>query len=520
MACIALIHFIDSLCAKMATTGDTMTLLGSLRSLLRGELITRDDQESFDAQRFRSWNRDLSVRALPLGFVIVSGVHDIVTAVKFCSENEITVSVRGKGAHSPWGLAQDALCIDLSRMDSVWVDPQKKIAHVQAGALVGDVDHETFLYNLVTPLGTVSHTGFAGVALGGGISHLSRWLGATVDNFVEIELVKSDGRVVRVNETSDPELFWAMRGNGFNFGIVTEVTVKLHEFTNNGIVRGGPIAFPESKVSEVMVQWLKHISEPGRKVTETVQFGCIPTPDGATVSALIPCLVGGTEEGRKAYCDELATFGEGAIDRMDTELPFAAFQQDLDDALPHNLGYYEKGMFLNYDANDDAAMKKIASLSQQAWNDRPYWSLGKEGGSTPFFILCLDVGEGNMGKVNPATTSFSARSGRVWFVLIASWNGVGEEFVTKAAGARAWVRKWHRHLEPFKITGGYANDYLDFRPDVDNEDMKLVYPGDAWQRLQALKAHHDPSSMFKATSLKMSEAADLKTPSELLLASQ
>ena len=195
--------------------------LADLQASLRGELITRDDREAFTAARFRGWNRDLNTRAHPLGFVIASGVRDIATTVTFCRSNNIPITVRGKGCHSPYGMANDALVIDLSKMTAVRVDPEKKLVAIQAGADGGDVDHETALHNLICLTGTVSHTGFAGVALGGGVGHLSRWLGAVVDSIVSYEMVTATGDVVRVDQAKDPELFWGMCGNGASFGIVT-----------------------------------------------------------------------------------------------------------------------------------------------------------------------------------------------------------------------------------------------------------------------------------------------------------
>jgi FAD/FMN-containing dehydrogenase len=212
--------------------------LADLRVSLRGELITRDDKEAFTAARFRGWNRDLNARASPLGFVVASGVRDIVTTIKYCRSKSIPIAVRGKGAHSPYGMADDAVVIDLMRMTAVRVDPENKLAFVQAGADGGDVDHETALHNLICITGSVSHTGFAGVALGGGLGHLSRWLGPVVDNIVGYEMVTAAGKVVRVDGAKDPELFWGMRGNGASFGIVTEFVVRLHDMPNDGIIHG------------------------------------------------------------------------------------------------------------------------------------------------------------------------------------------------------------------------------------------------------------------------------------------
>jgi FAD/FMN-containing dehydrogenase len=215
--------------------------LADLKTNLRGELITRDDQEAFTAARFRGWNRDLNTRSNPLGFVIASGVRDIATTVTYCQSNNIPITVRGKGSHSPYGMANDAVVIDLCKMTAVRVDPEKNLVAVQAGADGGDVDHETALHNLICLTGSVSHTGFAGVALGGGMGHLSRWLGAVVDSIVSYEMVTATGDVIRVDEARDSELFWGMRGNGASFGIVTEFVLKLREMPNNGIIRSAPI---------------------------------------------------------------------------------------------------------------------------------------------------------------------------------------------------------------------------------------------------------------------------------------
>ncbi len=136
------------------------------------------------------------------------------------------------------------------------MDSDKKLAFIQAGADGGDVDHETALHNLICIAGSVSHTGFAGVALGGGIGHLSRWLGPLVDSIVGYEMVTAKGEVIRVDVEKDPELFWGMRGNGASFGIVTEFVMKLHDMPNDGIVRSAPILWPDAKGPEVLLSWM------------------------------------------------------------------------------------------------------------------------------------------------------------------------------------------------------------------------------------------------------------------------
>ena len=295
--------------------------LDGLKAALRGQLITREDENEFAAARFRGWNHDLSVRAKPLGFAIVSGVRDIATTVKYCRTNNIPIAVRGKGAHSPYGMADNAVVIDLMRMTAVRVDPEKKLAFIQAGADGGDVDHETALHDLFCITGTVSHTGFAGVALGGGLGHLSRWLGPVVDSIVGYEMVTAAGDVVRVDEASDPELFWGMRGNGASFGIVTEFVVRLRDMPNHGIIRGAPILWPADKAKDVMTSWMARIARPDRSDRETLQFAFLHAPDGTPMCGIVPLIVGETEAAAKATCDGLAGFGGGALVRQDTQLP-------------------------------------------------------------------------------------------------------------------------------------------------------------------------------------------------------
>ena len=337
--------------------------LAGLEGVLRGQLITRDSKEAFEAARFRGWNHDLNVRANPLGFVIVSGVRDIATTVRFCRSNRIPIAVRGKGAHSPYGMANDAVVIDLMKMTAVRVDPENKLVYIQAGADGGDVDHETALHNLVCLTGSVSHTGFAGVALGGGIGHLSRWLGAVVDAIVAYQMVNAQGEVVWVDQARDPELFWGMRGNGASFGIVTEFVLKLRDMPNGGIIRSAPILWGADKANEVMTAWMDRIVRPDRKKTETLQFVFLHTPDGQPVCGVVPLIVGESGEAARNTCDELAGYGGGALVRQDTELPYTAMQAALDGAFPFNANYWDKGVFINWDPADRGAVQQIVDTA-------------------------------------------------------------------------------------------------------------------------------------------------------------
>lgn len=457
--------------------------LASLKAALRGALITRDDEEGFSAARLRGWNRDLNLRANPLAFALVSGVRDVVTAVDFCRSNKIPVAVRGKGAHSPYGMATDALVIDLSRMTAVRVDPGKKLAYIQAGADGGDIDHETALHDLVCVTGSVSHTGFAGVALGGGLGHLSRWLGAVVDSIVGYELVTADGKVIRVDQTLDPELFWAMRGNGGSFGIVTEFVVQLRDMPNGGIIRSAPILWPVAKAKEVMPSWMQHIARDDRKDTETLQFVFLHSPDGDPVCGVVPLIVGETEEAAKTRCDELAAFGGGALVRQDTQLPYTALQAALDGCFPFNNNYWDKGVFINWDPSDAGAVNSIVDVAVKHWSERPAFA-----SKLSTFILFMEV-NGAVGRADRASTSFAGRNGRLWCTCITSWP---EDDKSQRAASKMWCDEFVAKLGRFHVTT-YLNNAM---PESEAE-MLGVFPQDTMNRLRAVKKKVDPYNLFR-----------------------
>ena len=457
--------------------------LAGLKSSLRGALITREDEDAFTAARLRGWNRDLNLRANPLGFAIVSGVRDIVTTVDYCRTNNIPIAVRGKGAHSPYGMASDAVVIDLMKMTAVRIDPEKKLAFIQAGADGGDIDHETALHNLVCVTGSVSHTGFAGVALGGGLGHLSRWLGPVVDSIVGYEMVTAAGKVVRVDAASDPELFWGMRGNGASFGIVTEFVVQLHDMPNGGIIRGAPILWAADKAKEVMTSWMGRIARPERPDRETLQFVFMHAPDGHPVCGVVPLIVGENEGAAKAICDELASFGGGALVRQDTQLPYTALQAALDGCFPSNANYWDKGVFIDWDPRDAGAVNSIVNAAAAHWSEKPAFA-----SKLSTFILFMEV-NGAVGRADPAATSFAGRKGRLWCSCITSW---ADDDSSKRAECKRWCDTFVAKLSRFHVT-----TYLNNAMPASDAEMLGVFPQDTMKRLRALKERIDPDNVFK-----------------------
>lgn len=459
--------------------------LSDLRAALHGDLITREDEKAFAAARFRGFNHDLSRRSHPLGFVVASDVRDIVAAVNYCRENNLKLTVRSKGAHSPWGMTDDAVVIDLMNMTTVRVEPDKKLAFIQAGANGSDVDRETAQHNLICITGSVAHTGFAGVALGGGIGHLSRWLGPVVDSIVGYEMVTAKGDVVRVDAERDPELFWGMRGNGASFGIVTEFVLKLHDMPNDGIIRSAPILWPDAKAPEVMSSWMKRIARPDRKDTETLQFALLHAPDGHPVCGVVPLIVGETEQAAKGTCDEIAAYAGGALVRQDTQMPYTAIQAALDDRFPYDKNYWDKGVFIDWDPKDESAVKKVIDTVVNAWADRPAFA-----SPLSTVIILMEV-NGAVAKGDPDSTSFSARGGRLWATALIGWP---DDDDAQRAASKKWCDDTIAALGPFHVT-----TYLNNAMPATNEEMREVFPEQTIRRLQTLKQKHDPNGMFKAT---------------------
>jgi hypothetical protein len=457
--------------------------LSGLREVVRGDLFTRDDEEAFAAARFRGWNHDLNRRSNPLAFVVASGVRDIVTTVNYCRDNNLELAVRGKGAHSPYGMANDAVVIDLSNMTAVRVDPDRKLAFIQAGADGGDVDHETALHNLICITGSVSHTGFAGVALGGGIGHLSRWLGPVVDSIVGYEMVTAGGDVIRVDAKTDPDLFWGMRGNGASFGIVTEFVLKLKDMPNDGIIRAAPILWPDAKAPEVMSSWMKRVARPDRKDTETLQFAFLHSPDGDPMCGVVPLIVGETEAAATGTCDEVAAYAGGALVRQDTQMPYTAMQAALDECFPYDRNYWDKGVFIDWDPDDESAVRKIIDTVTTAWADKPAFAV-----KPSTFILLMEVG-GAVARGDAASTSFSARGGRLWATALIGWP---DDDDAQRAASKMWCDNTVAALSSFHVT-----TYLNNAMPASDEEMHAIFPEETIKRLQKVKQKYDPDGMFK-----------------------
>ena len=252
---------------------------------MRGALLAPGDAGFADATRL--WNG--LIEKAPALVVQPTGTADVVEAVRFAREHGMALSVRG-GGHNIAGtaLADGGLTIDMSRLRGVAVDPEARTATVQPGCLLGDVDRETQLHGLATPLGFISEVGMAGLTLGGGLGYLTRRFGWTVDNLLEVEIVTADGRVRRASRDEHADLFWAVRGAGANFGVVTRFVLRLHEVGPN--VYGGLIAWPFERAAEILRAYRAITAAAPRELTVWLNLLRAPAapffPEAGTASGI------------------------------------------------------------------------------------------------------------------------------------------------------------------------------------------------------------------------------------------
>jgi FAD/FMN-containing dehydrogenase len=278
------------------------TAFDELGGSFRGELLL-PTSPGYDPAR-RIWNG--AIDRHPACIARCMGVADVVASVRFARDRDLEIAVRG-GGHNVAGTAvcDDGVVIDLSAMRAVWVDPAGRTAWVQGGALWGDVDRETQVHGLATTGGIVSHTGVAGVTLGGGIGHLMRKHGLTVDNLLAAELVTAEGRIVRASAEEHPDLFWALRGGGGNFGVVTSFRFALHRV--GPTVMAGPVFWAAEDTTDVLRFYRDFAAEAPDELGSVVRLGTIPPLPGIPehlhwrpAIAVACCYAGAVEDGERA----------------------------------------------------------------------------------------------------------------------------------------------------------------------------------------------------------------------------
>ena len=442
------------------------TDVDSLRQNLRGDLVVPGEGKYEEARRV--WNGNVDRR--PALIVRCHGVADVQHAVNFARTFGLLVSVRGGGHSAPgYGTNDGGLVIDLSSMKGIRVDPDARTVQAQGGALWRDLDHETQAFGLATTGGTVSNTGIVGLTLGGGLGWLMGKHGLSVDNLIQADVVTADGQFRRASEKDNPDLFWALRGGGGNFGVVTSLEYRLHPVTQ---VLGGMVIYPLDQARD-MLRFYRDFSA-GLPDEAEAYAALLTAPQGMPVAALLLGYNGPIAEGEKVLAPA-RRFGKPVADVVGPML-YGARQRLLDEPNAiHGLQRYWRSAFTEQisDGLIDVMVEGASSFS------------------SPMSALLFFNMHGAATRVSPTATAFAPRRAQWDFDAIGQWADAGE-----SAKHIAWVRALWSKLEPHLQGSAYVNHLAaDDRP----EKVRASF-GENYSRLRALKAVYDPKNLFRVNA--------------------
>jgi FAD/FMN-containing dehydrogenase len=438
------------------------TLLDELGAKLQGRLL-RPGDDDYDATR-RVWNGMVDKR--PALIAQCAETVDVVTVVAFAHDHDLLVSVRG-GGHNIAGksVCEGGLMIDLSRMNRVSVDPERRTARIAGGAKLGDLDRATQAFGLATTAGVVSTTGVGGLTLGGGMGRLGRKYGLACDNLVSVEMVTADSRVLTVSADENPDLFWAVRGGGANLGIVTSFEFRLHPV--GPLVYGGVVIYPMKQGKDVLTRFHEYC----RTAPDEVRAEAVlaTSPDGDPVTAISVCCIGPLAEAERIV-QPLRNFGSALADHV-APTPYLALQSAGDQIFPTGLCFYWKSHFVKDFSGDaiDVTMAHFANVP------------------SPRSVVVLEQYGGAVARVAPDATAFSHRDVQYDFFPASIWTDPAD-----SERQIAWARGLWEATKPFGTGGVYVNNLGD-----EGEDRVLAAYGANYTRLAALKTKHDPDNFFR-----------------------
>ena len=446
--------------------------INDLRSNVRGRVLQPGDP-GYDSAR-AIWNGMIDRR--PALIVSCAGVADVIAAVHFARSHDLLVSVRG-GGHNVAGNAvcDGGLMIDLSPMRGVRIDPAARTVRAEPGVLLGELDHETQQFGLIVPAGIVSHTGLAGLTLGGGFGWLSRKFGLSIDHLLSVDVVTADGRLITADAERDADLFWGIRGGGGNFGIVTSFEFGLERL--GPTVLAGMIYFPAEEAHDVLHRYRVYADQAPEEVTTIFSLRWAPTapflPEhlhGKKVVAVGACYTGDPEEGEPVVAP-LRCLGTSLADLLQPK-PFVAHQKTVDPTVPHFNRYYWKSHYLP-PLSDGA----IDRMIQHAWRAP----------SSLSYTIVFQLGEA-VSQIGETDTAYGNRDAAHTININSNWTDTGAD-----AANLAWAREFFAAMEPFSTGGVYVN----FLGDEGEERVRAAYGEQKYKRLVALKNTYDPSNFFR-----------------------
>ncbi len=442
-----------------------------LRASFRGDII-RPADAGYDEHR-KVWNGSIDRR--PALIARCRGVADVLAAVRFARAHELLTAVRGGGHSFPGHSTCDGgIVIDLSPMKGIRVDPEARTVRAQAGVLLGELDREAQAFGLAVPAGIVTHTGIAGLTLGGGTGWIMRKYGLTIDNLQSVDLVTADGEFVKADDKENPDLFWGVRGGGGNFGIVTEFEYRLSPL--GPLVMAGPVFWRMEEAPRVLRFYRNWIADcPDELMTIIVQrkAPALPTvpPElvGKHVVAVAACYAGPVEEGKRLM-RPLKSFGSPVLD-LCMPKPFVVHQRTFDPSFRHGCWYYVRSCDvagLNDDVIDimvEHGMRIASPITSIA-----LWQMG-----------------GAVARVGESETAFNGRNAGFTFNI----NG-NSESAEGFEAEREWARAYWSALGPY-----HTSVYVNFLMEEGEDRIRQAYGTDKYDRLKALKRKYDPTNLFR-----------------------
>ena len=444
------------------------SVLEEFTSKLRGRIVMPTDADFNETRKVYNGMIDKHHGM----FVMCVDVADVIAAVNFGRNNNLLVAVRG-GGHNGGGLGicDDGLVIDLSGIKFVRVDISDRTVRVGGGNLWGEVDHATHPFGLAVPAGIISTTGVGGLTLGGGVGHLSRKYGLTIDNLLEADMVLADGSFVTVNKNQNADLFWAIRGGGGNFGIVTSFKFQGHPVKN---VIGGPTLWPIERTEEIMEWYLEFIQNAPDELNgfiATMVIPGAPFPEhlhNKQFCGIVWCYVGDPDKFNELFkpVKELNPLFEHV-----GEMPYPLIQTLFDGLLPHGLQWYWRADFFNELGSE------VRAQHLKFGSNIP----------TPLSQMHLYPISGAASRVGAQETPWAYRDAKYAGVIV----GVDPD-PKNADKITSWCKDYWQALHPYSSGGAYSN----FMMDEGQDRVKASYKHN-YERLTKIKKKYDPTNLFK-----------------------
>lgn len=449
--------------------------IAAFKDNFRGQLIHPGDADYNQVRRV--WNGMIDKH--PALIARCSGVADVIAAVNFARENDLLVAVRG-GGHNAAGNAtcDGGLVIDMSPMKGIQVDPDRQTARAQGGVTWAELDRETQLFGLAAPGGVVSTTGIAGLTLGGGSGWLRRKHGLSCDNLLSVDVVTADGRFIKASETQNTDLFWAVRGGGGNFGVVTSFEYRLHPVGPEVMFLS--VMYPADKANELLPIWRDFITTAPNAFSSNALFWTLPAapilpPEihNKRVFGITGLYTGDATEGQRLI-QPLRELAEPILD-LSGIMPYAVVQVLFDAFFPEGQQHYWKSLFLN-------------DLDRQTVETLTNWSIERPSEQTLIDIWAMG---GAVRDVPAEATAFGDRSAPFWLIFNTSWTDPQE-----ADRNITWTRAFFQVMQAYSSGGTYLN-FPGLMEDQDQQQMVQTSFGANYERLAAVKNRYDPTNLFR-----------------------